>query len=97
MMDADRIEAITALLAEAGEAHGAYEEAELGGVYDEDWARWYAAWAVDHGIAELVGRPIGSDELAGFLASTNAELERTEPKPSESWAEWTARRLAAER
>ena len=31
------------LLKRAAEAHGVYEKAELGGKYDTDWPRWYAA------------------------------------------------------
>jgi len=95
-MAADRIDAINALLVETSEAHGTFEETELNGVYDKKWARWYAAYAVDHGMAALVGHPVTADQLAQFLASTNVELEKTEPKPSEPWAAYTARRIAAE-
>ncbi|HEU4465894.1 MAG TPA: hypothetical protein VFR98_05150 [Agromyces sp.] len=30
------------LLVEAADAHGVYEAAELGGVYDQGWPDWYA-------------------------------------------------------
>ena len=69
------IEALAALLARTGEAHGVFEETELNGVYDQEWPRWYAAYAVDHGIGALIGRDITADELALFLASSNADLE----------------------
>jgi hypothetical protein len=95
-MTPDRIAGLADLLGRTGQAHGAYEESVLGGVYDQEWAAWYAAWAVEHGIGELIGRPIGAEELARFLAATNAELERLDPRPTESWAAWTARRIAAE-
>jgi hypothetical protein len=95
-MAANRIEAIEALLVETKEAHGAFEQTELAGVYDQDWARWYAAYAIEHGIGALVGQAVTADELAQFLASSNVEFERTEPKPSEPWATYTARRIAAE-
>ena len=52
-MTPDRIEAIIALLGRTEEAHGAYERAELDGVYDEDWPRWYATYAVDNGIGAM--------------------------------------------
>ena len=91
-----RIEALTALLAEAGAAHGRFEETELEGVYDQEWPLWYAAYAVEHGIGVLVGRAVTAPELARFLASSNAEFERIEPKPNEPWAAYTARRIAAE-
>lgn len=92
----DRIEALTTLLAETGQAHGRYEETELNGVYDQRWPQWYAAYAVDHGIGELVGHAVTADELALFFASTNAEFEKIEPKPTEPWAAYTARRIVAE-
>jgi hypothetical protein len=95
-MAPDRIEAIIALLGKAEEAHGAYERAELGGVYDEDWPRWYATYAVDNGIGAMLGHDVTGDDLAAFLTSTNAEFQATDPTPTEPWANYTARRIAAE-
>ena len=95
-MAPDRIEAIIALLGRAEEAHGLYERAELGGVYDEDWPRWYATYAVDNGIGAMLGRELSADELAECLTRTNADFQATEPKPAESWASYTAGRIAAE-
>lgn len=89
-------EAVQALLIETAAAHGEFEEAELKGVYDQDWPRWYAEYAVEHGIGALVGHAIAVDRLAGFLASTNAEFEQTEPELREPWAAYAARRISAE-
>jgi len=49
-----------------------------------------------HGLAELVGHPITTDSPAQFLADTNVKFEAIEPKPSEAWAAYTARRITAE-
>jgi hypothetical protein len=95
-MTADRTQAIEALLTEAEAAHGVYEAKELGGVYDEEWAAWYAAYAVEHGIGDLVGHPVTADELERFLASAFTEFQGLDPKPTEPWAAWIARRAAAE-
>lgn len=95
-MAADRVEQLTALLAQTGAAHGVYEESELNGVYDNGWPRWYAAYAVEHGIGALVGHEVTADQLAEFLASNNVAFEGTDPKPSEPWAAYTARRIATE-
>ena len=95
-MAADRIAAVNALLVETMQAHGEFEATELEGIYDQDWARWYAVYAVDHGIGGLIGHDVGSDSLAEFLASSNVEYERTEPGAREPWAAYTARRITAE-
>jgi len=95
-MTTDRTLAIEALLTETEAAHGVYETTELGGVYDEAWAGWYAAYAVGHGIADLVGHPVTADELERFLGRTFTELKGLDPTPSEPWAAWTARQLVAD-
>ena len=95
-MAIDRISAITALLGETGAAHGVHEETVLHGVYDKEWAVWYAAYAVDHGIGALIGHALTADELARFLARTNVDFESTQPNPTDTWAAYTARRVATE-
>src|SRR5687767_11098617 len=95
-MAADRIEAINALLLQAEAAHGEFEATKLNGVYDQEWARWYAAYAVEHGIGSLLGHAVTADKLSEFLARSYAEFEGTQPKPRDSWATYTARRIADE-
>lgn len=95
-MTDDSVAAITALLIESEQAHGVYESTELGGVYDEDWPRWYAAYAVEHGIGALVGHDVTEADLATFLASSYDDFRRMEPTPTEPWAAYLARRIAAQ-
>jgi hypothetical protein len=95
-MALDATEAVSRLLADTEAAHGRFEETELKGVYDQDWPSWYAAYAVDHGIGELLGSPIRAEALAEFLTTSNREFERLEPKPTETWIAYTARRIATE-
>lgn len=90
----DRIQAIEALLAQAKAAHAEYERTELNGVYDEDWAQWYAAFIAAYGLADLVGRPTDVSEVASFLQGAWAEQERA--APAEPWESYTARRIATE-
>jgi hypothetical protein len=92
----DRIEALTTLLVQTGAAHGRFEGTELKGVYDQEWPRWYATYAVEHGMGALVGNAVTVDRLAEFFTTSNVEFEGIEPKPSEPWAAYTARRIAAE-
>ncbi len=86
-------ERVSRLLTEAEDAHGIYETEELGGVYDEAWAAWYASYLVEHGIAEVIGRSFTSDTLARVLTETFQEYRSTSDAARESWADWTARRL----
>jgi hypothetical protein len=95
-MAGDLVGAVTALLVETQQAHGVFEATELAGVYDKDWPRWYAAYAVDHGIGALVGHAVTVDHLSEYFATSNAQLEGVDPKPDEPWAAYTARRIAAE-
>ena len=95
-MEGDRTAAIDALLVQTATAHGVFEETELQGVYDQAWPRWYATYAVEHGIGALVGHLVTVDRLTEFLASSNVEYEKTEPELREPWATYTARRISAE-
>ena len=95
-MTTDRAATIEALLARAEAAHGVYETTELNGVYDQDWPRWYAAYAVEHGIGDLVGHPVTGDELSEFLARAWTEFEGADPAPVEPWSTVIARRMASE-
>jgi hypothetical protein len=89
-------EAVTEMLLQAEAAHGVFEATELNGVYDKEWPRWYAAYAVGHGIGEFVGHVVSVDQLARFLATTFKEFEQADPKPSEPWAAYIARRIVAD-
>jgi hypothetical protein len=92
----DRTAALEALLTRTESAHGVYEADELNGVYDEAWPRWYAEYAVEHGIGELLGRPITADELARWLESSWRDSDPGDGSATESWASLTARRLLAD-
>jgi hypothetical protein len=95
-MPADTIGSIEALLTRAKEAHGIFEATELGGVYDEDWPTWYARYAVEHGIGDLVERPVGVDELTDVLSRRWEGEAETESGEAGDWYAATARRIATE-
>ena len=92
-MRAEALRAVEALLSETETAHGAYEAAELGGVYDADWPAWYAAYAVDHGLGDVLGRDVTATDLAVLLTSVYAEYEQTDR--TEPWQAYIARRIVA--
>lgn len=92
----DRTDAIQDLLVETEKAHGAYEATELNGVYDEDWPRWYASYAIEHGLGDLVGGEVTPDRLADLLARGFDEFKQAQPEPAEPWSASLARRIATE-
>lgn len=91
-MDSEQTGRLTALLLEAQQAHGRYEATELNGVFDEEWPRWYASHAVEHGLAEVLGRDAAADRVGEHLARAYAEYEQVDPKPDGTWAEYIANR-----
>ena len=95
-MEADRAPAVATMLRQAELEHAEHEAKDLGGVYDQDWPRWYAAYAVEHGIADILGREVTIDDLATFLAESYAEFASADPRPAEPWAEVTARRITTD-
>ena len=90
------VDAIKALLDQTEAAHGQFESTTLKGVYDQEWAHWYAAYAVEHGIGDRLGRSVTADELQQFLASSYVDFQQADPRPTEPWAAYTARRIAAD-
>ena len=83
---------IADLLLRAKAAHGEYERTELGGVYDEQWARWYAQFIVDNGLADVLGRQISPEEMTTLLRASWEEQQRS--APDETWERFTATRIS---
>ena len=88
--------AVSALLSKTEAAHGQYETTELQGVYDQAWPAWYGAYAVEHGLGEVIGHAITAEQLTAFLTNAWTDFAAADPKPSEGWAAYTARRIVAE-
>jgi hypothetical protein len=95
-MASDQSAAVATLLRHAEGAHAIYEADELNGVYDEAWPRWYATYAAEHGLADILGHDVSIDELATFLTEAYAAFASADPKPDAPWAEYTAARITAE-
>ena len=79
-METTQESAIAALLREAEAAHGAYETEVLGGVFDDDWAAWYAKYLLDHGLGDLLprARSLDLETLTAMLTRFAAEYEQEE-------------------
>lgn len=95
-MNADRIEAVAALLQEAEAAHGTYEADVLNGAYDEAWPGWYAGFAVAHGLPGILASEIRAERLAQVLRTSFEDFKRLEPPTLDAWATYAARRIVDE-
>ena len=51
----ERIERVSQLLDEAESAHATYEQEQLGGQRDEQWANWYAGYVIEHELGGVLG------------------------------------------
>jgi hypothetical protein len=90
-MSANEKAEIANLLGEASAAHNVYEESELGGVYDQQWSVWYAAYLVEHGIGNILGQATTPEKLAEQLKGYDLEY-RAEPR-EEGWPVYYAARF----
>jgi hypothetical protein len=75
-------------LERAAAAHGAYEEHQLGGIYDESWPEWYA----HHMAASLQDKGFGLDPslLAEELRNAAAAHGRRDKAPDDPDTNWPA-------
>jgi hypothetical protein len=84
---------IANLLDKTQAAHGAYEEHELNGVYDQDWPAWYAAYLAAHGIGDLLGQTITAEQLARLLNQYDQDYRAQQHQ--EGWPDYYAAQLLA--
>jgi hypothetical protein len=86
---------VAGLLRETEAAHAVYERDALGGVYDEDWPAWYAAYLREHGLLDVLPRAaaLGAEGIAALLAQLDREYRQSQP--AEEWPVVYARHLAA--
>jgi hypothetical protein len=94
-METTQESAIAALLRETEAAHGAYETDVLGGVFDEDWAAWYAKYLLDHGLGDHLPGAQGLDvpALTAMLTRFAAEYEQAET--TGPWPDFYARGIVS--
>lgn len=95
-MESTPEQAVAALLRETETAHGAYETTVLGGVFDDAWAAWYAAYLLDHGLGDLLpgAASLDAGSLTATLARLAADYERGDQ--TSPWPDDYARGIVAE-
>lgn len=95
-MVAARTEAVTTLLEKTVEAHEEFEEKHLHGSYDKKWAHWYAEYVIKHGMCNVIGQSLTTEQIERFLADSADEFEGIDPALPEPWATYTARKITTE-
>jgi hypothetical protein len=83
---------ISALLSQTAEAHDRYERAELGGVYDQAWPAWYAAYLLDNGLPGFFPGGAARERLRTSLPDLLAEADKSHRAnaPAEKWQDYYA-------
>ena len=86
---------ISALLSKTAEAHDRYERAELGGVRDEEWPVWYAAYLLENGLLDLFPDAVAQTRLKNELPMllTEADKSHRAHAPDENWPDYYAQYL----
>lgn len=79
---------IVELLNETSKAHYKYEQDILNGVFDDEWANWYAEYLVHNGLNELLKEPMKEEELTQNLIDWNEQFENS--PDHKNWSEFNA-------
>ena len=87
----ERIERVSQLLDEAESAHATYEQEQLGGQRDEQWASWYAGYVIEHELGGVLGTTPTIEEVAAVLTEATADLERA--GGDRAWSGFAAERV----
>jgi hypothetical protein len=86
----DRVQRVSELLHEAGEAHHTVYGITDGA--DDDWATWYADWLTRLSeLPEVLATAPVRSELTWMLVQLDKEY--TAASPAEKWEDWYAVRL----
>lgn len=84
---------IASLLSQAGAAHSIYEQTTLMGAHDQDWPDWYAAYLVEHGLADLIDNAATVEQLSRLLAECDQQYRQQ--SAGQEWPDYYAQRIAA--
>lgn len=73
-------------------AHHEHQERDLNGVYNVNWAPWYASFLIDNGVGDVIGYEIDEESLTQFLVDVDKKYRRE--KPNQEWPVYYAIQLA---
>ena len=89
----DKAREIKHLLIKTVQNHHQYQETQLGGEYNIEWAKWYAEFLLENGFVELWGKEVTKEELADMLNKLDEEYSAE--KREESWPTYYADKMVA--
>jgi hypothetical protein len=92
-MTSNIVREISSLLSQAGMAHHEYEQNILKGVYDREWAIWYADYVLTNGLNKLLKTSITVEQLTQLLVQTNSQYEAE--NPTQNWSDYTAEKICS--
>jgi hypothetical protein len=87
----EKLNQVKQLLSQTEQAHGEYEERELNGVYDQNWAEWYAEHLLQLGLNSFLTKSLTQPELSRFLSQSFKDFKQD--NLGLRWNEYTAQRL----
>lgn len=85
---------VESLFIQAEQAHGQYEQTILNGIYDQDWASWYATYTIEQGLEKVLNRPVAEERLSQFLSQSYEQYKAEQAQ--KTWAAFTAQKLVEE-
>jgi hypothetical protein len=85
---------VESLLIQAEQAHGQYEQTVLNGIYDQNWAVWYANYAIEQGMEKVLNRLFSRERLSQFLSQSYEQYKAAQSQ--KTWVAYTAQKLVEE-
>jgi hypothetical protein len=91
-MSQDKVNQLFNLFVKTVWAHHEHQERDLNGVYNVNWAPWYASFLIDNGVGDVLGYEINEESLTRFLVDVDKKYRRE--KPNQEWPVYYAIQLA---
>lgn len=91
-MSQDKVNRLFNLFVKTVWAHHEHQETVLNGVYNVNWAPWYASFLIENGVGDVLGYEMDEDSLTQFLVEVDKSYRRE--KPNQEWPVYYAIQLA---
>lgn len=85
---------LAASLTQARNADRAYKQTVRKGVYDEDWAAWYADYVIQQGLGNVLNQSVTREQVSQFLSEIYQGYQQE--NSTQTWADYTVEQMARE-